>query len=58
MARRGRPCKYNSLDEWREAQRRRSKEYYLKHRNLILAKAKDKRALAKEQKQNENRGEM
>ena len=57
MARRGRPCKYKDIDEFREAQRRRSKEYYWKHRNLVLAKAKDKRVLAKQQNKKQ-RGEM
>ena len=49
MSKRGRKPKYNSLEELRAIQRRRSKEYYWKHRNLVLAKAKDKRVLAKQQ---------
>ena len=55
--RRGRPCKYHSLEELRAIQRERSKEYYWKHRNLVLAKAKDKRVLAKQQNKKQ-RGEM
>ena len=58
MARRGRPQKYNSLDEWREAQRRRSKNYYDENREIVLAKAKMKRRKAKEQQNKKQRGEM
>lgn len=54
MAKRGRPQKYKDIEEFRAIQRERSKKYYWKHRNLVLAKAKDKRA----NKKNENRGEM
>ena len=43
MARRGRPQKYNTLDEWREAKRRRSKKYYKENREIVVAKAKIKR---------------
>lgn len=56
MAKRGRKPKYNSLEEWREAQRERSKKYYWKHRNLVLAKAKDRRANKKQEGEMVNDG--
>ena len=55
MSKRGRKPKYNSLEELRAIQRERSKEYYWKHRNLVLAKARRK---AKEQQNKKQRGEM
>ena len=58
MAKRGKPIKYNSLDEWREAQRKRSKKYYDENREVILAKAKMKRRKAKEQQNKNKEGEM
>ena len=57
MSKRGRKPKYTTLEELRAIQRKRSKEYYWKHRNLVLARAKDKRVLAKQQNKKQ-RGEM
>ena len=60
MARRGRPIKYHTLEEFRKAMAERQREYYKENREIVLAKAKRKRRLKREQqqKQNENRGEM
>ena len=53
----GRPIKYNSLDEWREAQRKRSKKYYDENREIVLAKAKMKRRKQREQRKQEGKVE-
>ena len=49
MANLGRPPKYQTLEEVREAQRRASANYYKKNRNLVLEKAKNKRKSEKEE---------
>lgn len=41
--------KYFTLEEYQEANRRRSKAYYEKNKELIKAKAKDKRRREKEE---------
>lgn len=53
MAKRGRPPKYQSLEEVREAQKNASKKYYDKNAVLIRYKAKLKRQEAKENKEME-----
>ena len=56
MAKRGRPCKYKDIEEFRKAMAERQREYYKENREIVLAKAKMKRRKAKEQqnkKQNE-----
>ena len=58
MARRGRPCKYKDISEFRKAMAERQRKYYYENREVILARGKMKRRKQKEQqKQNENRGE-
>ena len=58
MARRGRPIKYHTLEEFRKAMAERQREYYKENREIVLAKAKMKRRKAKEQQNKKQRGEM
>ena len=49
MANPGRPPKYGTLEEIREAQRTASANYYKRNRDLVLEKAKNKRKKLKEE---------
>ena len=49
MAKRGRPCKYKDISEFRKAMAERQREYYWENREIVLAKAKMKRRKQKEQ---------
>lgn len=51
--RRGRPPKYTSLEEVREAQKQASKKYYDKNATLIRYKQKLRRQKAKEEMEND-----
>ena len=58
MAKKGRPIKYHTLEEFRKAMAERQREYYKENREIVLAKAKMKRRKQKEQQiKNENKGE-
>lgn len=46
-----RPAKYTTLEEYREANRLRFRAYYQANRELVLAKARDKRRQEKEAKE-------
>ena len=48
------PIKYHTLEEFREAMRKRSKLYYENNKELINAKARDKRRREKQAKKLEN----
>ena len=53
MAKPGRPQKYHSLEEVREAQRTASANYYKNNRDLVLEKAKNKRKSEKEEQEHD-----
>ena len=53
MPKTGRPPKYHSLEEVRQAQRDSAKRYYDKNSELINQKARDKRRAEKEGKDEE-----
>lgn len=53
MAKRGRPPKYETLEEIREAQKQASKKYYDKNATLIRYKQKLRRQKAKEEMQSD-----
>ena len=48
----GRPKKYNTIEELRAIQRKRSKKYYEENKEVVLAKAKMKRRKQRENKEN------
>lgn len=51
MGRPGRPQKYQTLEEVREAQRQASSSYYKRNRAEVLERAKNKRKNKKEEQE-------